>query len=387
MLALASGTALGQSAGCDSTKNPWAFVARCFGSALPHGDTVSLTRGLQQAVASLRSPQSLNPALSEFGRLTRTSNLIGSLHLNFVMVQQDFRQTLAMAYDWKRDLIRTPHKQGSAHGGVHAGLEARGLVSPNAAQNPEDFNEFVAHLSFFHGRGGATSPELMRKHLAALSDSAAAYRPPEAYLSSPAYVRYMASIWDSLSTQFYVTGGPEARYETDQGGEKTQWVVGARLGVDLKAWRPGTALARFNFFDWPAALVRRATGTDTRFRPSGGAIPTLSILLHNVAPGANAARDSVHNLDPYTRLAVELRSRSKLLDVADGPVWLASEFRHHVEIDSPTSIVDAGLHRHSRLQLQVELPSGFTLSWARGNFPLSEAGDDRWGIGFQFKYR
>ena len=374
-------------AGCDSTRSPWVFLRNCFASALPQGDTTALARGLQQAVTNLRSPYSLNPALAELAEVTRTRRLIGAMNLNFVTVQQGYTQGLALAYDWKKDLARTKHKQGSAHGGFHTGFEARGLLATSADSNPEDFNEAALHSSFFYARGGAATPAIMRAHLRGLADSAAAYRPSEAYLSSPQYYNLMAGLWDSLSTQFYFTAGPEARFESNQGGDRTQMAYGLRFGLDLKAWNPHRRLAKLNVFDWPAALIRLATGADSSWRPSGGAIPTVSVLLHNVIPGTNAERDSVLNLDPFSRLSVEVRYRTKLTSVAEGPVWLSAEWRRHNEISPDDAIVSAGLHQHSRLQLRVETPGGFVLSWATGNLPLSESSDDRFGLGFQFKYR
>ncbi len=372
---------------CDTTRSPWVFLRQCFGSALPQGDTVALARGLQEAVTSLRSPYSLNPALAEFAEVTRTRRLIGALKLNFVMVQQGYNQNLALSYDWKRDLARTKHNQGSPHGGFHSGLEARGLLAPAADSNPEDFNEAVAHASFFYARGGAANPAVMRAHVAGFADSAAAYKPQDAYLNSPEYLSYMATLWDSLSTQFYFTAGPETRYETNQGADKAQLAYGVRIGMDLKAWKPHSRLARANIFDWPTALIRLATGTDASWKPSGAAIPTVSVLVHNVIPGANAVRDSVFNLDPFSRIALEMRYRTKLTSVAQGPVWLAVEYRQHLELNADQTVVDAGLHRHSRVHLQVETPGGLTLSWAKGNLPLTETGSDRFGLGFQFKYR
>jgi hypothetical protein len=378
---------LSAQAACDTTRNPWAFLRQCFTSALPQGDTMSLARGLHSAVTTLRNPESLNPALAELAEVTHARRFIGSLNLNFINVQQGDDQGLALGYDWRRDLLRSPHKQGSPHGGVHSALEARGQIVPSNADNPEDFNSFGAHASLFYGAGGSATPSLMRSKLAGIADSVAAYANTETYLGSPSYLNLMAGLWDSLSTQYYFTGGVEARYESDQGGESTQWATGVRLGFDLKVWNPRRRGARLNVFDWPAALVRLATGTDSAFTPSGAAIPTLSILLHRVTPGSNAVRDSLLNLEPFNRLAFELRWRTKLSSVPQGPLWLTAEIRHHLEVAADPAISDAGQHRFSRVHLQVETPQGLTFSWAKGTLPFTQDDGDRWGVGFQLKYR
>jgi hypothetical protein len=378
---------LAAQAGCDTTRSPWTFLRQCFSAALPQGDTVSLLSGLHSAVTSLRNPQSLNPALAELAEVTHTRGVIGVLDVHFVSLQQADDHGLALAYDWRRDLARTAHKQGSPHGGFHSALEARGVLVPSGDDNPEDFNEFSAHTSYFYGRGGAASPALMRAHLSGIADSAGAFRPRDGYIGSAPYLKLMAGIWDSLTTQFYFTGGLEARYESDQGGATTQWATGARLGFDLKVWNPHLGGARFNVFDWPTALVRLVTGTDPSFQPSGAAIPTVSIAYHRVSPGSNAVRDSIADLDPFDRLALELRWRTKLTSVEQGPVWLSAEFRHHLELGADPAVSGAGLHRHSRIHMQVETPHGFTLSWARGKLPFTDSDDDRWGVGFQLKYR
>jgi hypothetical protein len=386
LLALAAQPLRGQAA-CDTTRSPWTFLQRCLSAAMPQGDTTSLARGLQSAVTSLRNPQSLNPALAELEEVTHTRRFIGTLNLNFVSVQQAGDQGLALAYDWRRDLARSPHKQGSQHGGFHSGLEARGQLVPSGDNSPEDFNEFLAHISLFRASGGSANASLMRAKLAGVADSVTAYRNVETYIGSPAYLTMMAGLWDSLSTQLYVTGGLEARYESDQGGETTQWASGVRLGFDLKVWNPRRGGARFNVFDWPTALVRFATGTDSSFKPSGAAIPTVSVSYHRVKPGTNVVRDSLLDLDPFDRLAVELRWRTKLMAVAHGPVWISTEFRHHIELSADPVISSMGLHRHSRVHLLVETPQGFTLSWTKGKLPFTDAAADRWGLGFQLKYR
>ena len=384
---LATSAADAQSVNCDSTKNPWTFLKQCMASALPAGDTIALARGLQQAVTTLRQPYSLNPALAELGEVTHTRRFIGALNLSFVSIQQGYTQSMAMAYDWRKDIARTRHRQGESHWGAHSGIEARGLLATAQDSNPENFSDVAVHASVFYARGGAGDPAVMRAHLRGIADSAANFKPSEAYLSSPQYLSLMAGLWDSLGTQIYFTGGPEARHEYTQGGARTQTAYGIRIGVDLKAWNPHSTLARYNIFDWPTALVRLATGTDARFRPSGAAIPSVSVIFRQVKPGTNAQRDSVDDLHAFTRLAFEVRYRTKLASVPEGPIWLAVEYRHHRELDPSEAIVAARLHRHGRVQLQAEVPGGFILSWARGNMPLSETHDDRWGLGFQFKFR
>jgi hypothetical protein len=372
---------------CDMTRNPWTFLRQCLTSAVPQGDTMSLATGLHTAVATLRNPQSLNPALAELEEVTHTRRFIGTLNLNFVSVQQADEQGLALAYDWRKDLARSPHQQGSSHGGFHSGLAARGQLVPSGQDNPEDFNEFLAHATLFRAWGGSASPSLMRSQLAGVADSVAAYGNTEAYVGSSSYLSLMAGLWDSLSTQAYLTGGLEARRESDQGGETTQWATGVTVGFDLKVWNPRRAGARYNIFDWPTALVRLATGTDSSFKPSGAAIPTVSVSYHRVFPGSNAVRDSLLNLDSFDRFALELRWRTKLMSVTHGPVWLSAEFRHHLELSADSAISSAGLHRFSRVHLLAETPQGFTFSWTKGRLPFSDSDDDRWGLGFQLKYR
>jgi hypothetical protein len=377
---------LAQSApSCAPTADPWEYLRRCAHTIVP-GDTTTLPAAFRQAFDNLKSPATINSALGELSARRSRVDLVRDLNLHFVNVQEGASQNLGLHYDWTHHAVRSPHRQGATHWGYTAGVEAKGLAVAVPSRNPEDFLESAFTAHGFFGSGGAIDTAVVARQLAALGDSISQYGTLAALQASPSLTPLMGAIWDSLSTQVYVTFGPEARFETNQRFDHRAWALGARVGFDLKAWNPRSTLARLNIFDWPAALVRYATGTDARVTPSGAAFPTLMVTLHRVSPGADPTREALAGLDPYSRFSLSMAYRSRLMESATGPIWLDAEFRHFTELSPSPAVSAADRHRFNRLYVVVEGPGGLTASWATGGLPLSESDADRWGLGFRVHF-
>lgn len=368
---------------CAATPNVWAYLRHC-AQEIVGANPGYAGQALHAAYKDVKSPQTLNSALGEFAELTGTK-LFGDLHLHFKGVGSDAGQNnLALGYDWTRNLARTPHRQGHTQLGYSAEIEATGTVTPSARRNPEDFLDARLHAHLYLQSGGAATPSVVQAQLAAVADSIDAYE-RQPFGEAPGLAALMAPLWDSLSTQVYITAGADLRAETTQDLDQRQYATGVRVGVDVKAWNPHSVAARLNVFDYPAAAIRFVTGADKTFRPNGAAWPTVLIAVHHVAPGRHPSRAAAGgDLDPFPRFALEAEYRSQLFNTRQGKVWLYAMFRHFSEIDPTPGIVAAGLHRFNRLLIAVEGPGGMHASWATGHpSPLEADQNDSWGVGFK----
>lgn len=124
---------------CDTVPNPWEFLRRCARHLVP-GDSGAPARLFREAFSSIHSPSTLNAVLGEGTALAGRVNRLGALHLRFVNVSQEGEPSqLGVAFDWRRDLFRTPHRQGSTHSGFAADVTSRGVLTHDDAQNPDDY--------------------------------------------------------------------------------------------------------------------------------------------------------------------------------------------------------------------------------------------------------
>jgi hypothetical protein len=381
-LTLCAGPVRAQS--CSDIANIWQFLEQCAGS-VTSGEPSTLKGALEQAYDKLRDPATLNSALGVVDGELPGGRVLRDLNLHFVNVEEGENQELGLRYDWSRSLVRTPHHQGTAHWGYDVVLSSQGLLTANADENPEELLESKAYPSFFWSWGGAVDSATVVGHLSAVQDSIFAYegfdRDDTGDLEG-----LMAKIWDGLSTEVYLTVGPEARFEANQTFEEKQWAVGGKVGFDIKAWKTSSALAKLNVFDWPAALLRYLSGMEGGIHPRGSSIPTVLLSLHRVSPDANPQRETLEGLDAYSRWSVEVNYRSQVAQAGGGPVWLEMSYRHHEENDPSQAIRNADLHAYDRFKLGLFGPGGLAVWWATGRLPLDREEADHYGIGLRLRF-
>ena len=364
--------------------NPARFLESCLVGL--SSDTTSLRRQWAEAQEKFRSTTTLNATLGEAELVGgRVGALLADTRLHFVTIETGDRQSTALEYDWRWRPIGVPIRRDRDDLGLALEASAAGLLTAVASENPDDFLESTLDVQLVWGRGGRADSAVIARHVTGLLDSLAAADARSN--GSLAFARGMAELWDSLSTQTYLTFGPHLSYETDQTFDRNQYAVGVKLGVDVKAWNPTSGLAKANVFDWPAALLRVLTGTDSGFHPSGSSIPTLEAQLQRVTPGSSPERDAAGGSGAFNRVQLTLRSRSRAAELGDGNlVWLDLTWRHFREMGPSDAIRAAGLDRSTRFLVVLEGPTGFTVSWATGRLPLDTTDGDRWGLGWRFHF-
>lgn len=351
---------------------------------------------------SLHDPDTLNALLERLNEpALQKSNaffgLVNDLHLKFKVFDttssgQDAALGLEYAYD-KAMIGHTLRSNSPNPIGMTFNVAARGNVAFDRTENPDDFLDSKVQFHFFQSIGGmdptisteAQAAELQRALLEAATVKAI---PPEQFDASPEWRAVKERIIHRLRTQYFWDVSGNAGLESDQGFVQKQWVYGAQIGGVVRAWNPESAVAKFNLFDWPFAMLRYLTGADTQWKPSGQAIPSVLGGIDLVDPTGNNQRVSI---DPdedgaFPRFRVEVAFKTKIARVMDKDIWFASSLRHFQEIGASRAIRTADLDRQTYFAASLELPAGFSVNYSAGRLPLDRQTDHVYALGYTLKF-
>lgn len=338
----------------------------------------------------LRDPETLNRGLAELGRRGGLNGLLADLNLRFVNLQQGGSEgVLGLTYDWARDVkhdtLSTSDDDVRAIG-LHFTGSATGTVALDRNLNPRDFLDSKLALGVFGSFGGVVPGDTLFATLNQLGDLLTEFETLEALEASPAFREFFGTVWSRLSTQYYISAALEGGLEADQRFETKQWAYGVNLGFDIKAWNPGSLLAQWNIFDWPAAALRYLVGSDNRFRPSGAAIPTLILGIDRVDPTDNDQRALLTDLDAFGRFRAEVAWRSMLVPRDDGSISVEAGWRFYREIDAPPAVRAADLDSFSHVFVAITAPGGMYAAWSHGRFPFDQQKDQVYELGFRTSF-
>ncbi len=340
-------------------------------------------------ISTLKDPNSLNAVLSHLEDEPFLNGLLKPLNLKFANLQTDSGESLlGLTYDWSKDFVYNAISSGGADLiGVHATLNATGALTQDASLNPRDFVDSEVSISAFGSWGGTLAGnDALFGRLNSLGDSLTGFRTVSELEASGEFAEFFGEIWSRLSNQLYLTFDFSGSLEADQTYDQRQYVVGGSLGVDLKAWQPGSALAKINVFDWPAALLRYLVGSDSSFKPSGVAIPTAVLGVARVDPTDNVAREELGETEPYYRFTAELAYRSPILPTSGGSLYLEGSLRHYAEIDPSAVIETAGLDSFTLYSVSLTAPNGLYVAYSKGQLPFDEEDTQVYELGLQWKF-
>jgi hypothetical protein len=242
-------------------------------------------------------------------------------------------------------------------------------------------------LALQRSRGGTTpTTEAEQREIGKLEGKLALYTTEEEIARSPEMRRYLQIVAPHLGTQFALELDASAKLESDQKFDQKQYAYAAQLGLDLKAWNRTSALARWNLFDWPAAILRYLAGTDARFTPRGSTIPTVRFAIARVDPSENDGREAVGVTSAYTRVNLEAAYRSLVAHIGDGDLYLESDLRWYDELGAPAVIRDAGLDEFTYFAAALTSTKGPFVSYSTGRLPLDAATDRVYELGWKLDF-
>lgn len=339
----------------------------------------------------LADPEVLNAALDRVLAGTGGSPLLAGLQVRFATfeAEEGDERGLGLTYSYSRSIKRDLFGDTTATArGLDLSVSAAGNVAFERRANPRDFLESGVSLAAFRSTGGAVATTTaVRSRLDSLRQQLAAI-PTEAELdASPLWKEYLATVLDHLTTQTYVDLAATVELESDQSFDRTQYVYGARLGVDVKAWNPSSRAAQWNVFDYPFALLRRLNGTDSAFAPRGTSIPTVLVSAGLVDPQDDDQRAALGESGSYPRLDAEVAFRTLLLESpAAGELYVQASARWFGEPGASRAVRDAGIDRYSYVAVALASDAGPYVSFTRGRLPVDRRQDEVYELGFKLYF-
>ena len=281
--------------------------------------------------------------------------------------------------------------------GFSVGFSAEGNIAFDQDVNPSDFLKADLKFELFsYHTGQEVGAELsadrkkelkdLKKGMARkLAESGASF---DQIRKSEEWKRYLELEKEGFETdrrQLFWNLSGHAAVESNQDFSSKQYAYGVAFGLVGKSHRDSDGW--YNILDYPAALLRVLTGTDTRLQPSGRAFPSVLIGVDLVDPKDNEARLAADPDDaPFTRFKAEIAYKSVIAQCRGEKVYLGLSYRYFKEFSASGAVEAAGLEEHSYLAVCLDLPGGFYVSYADGKLPLDQKDDQIFELGVNLNF-
>lgn len=313
---------------------------------------------------------------------------LNDLNIKFKTFQATSSTTssLGFIYDFNFNYSNFTKKK-NGHNSSSFGLKLKGNVAFNGSINPSNFLETSMNYNFSKFSGGVVQKNIDReeilklininKELGRLTDLKS-NRARELFKERAKYVKF--------SDQYYLAVSPRFSLESNQDFSKKQIVYGGDLLLGVKAWNNDSPLAKINIFDYPFALIRLLTGTDSRWKPYGATLPTLLIGLDNVNPKNDIDREAiVGNLNSFTRFKAESSFRTFVSRIQKESIFFNANIRYYKELGASQQSKAAKLDSHFYFVMALQSTSGFYISYAKGKLPFDAISNQVYALGFNYK--
>ena len=345
----------------------------------------------QKVLDSLTSPNFLNDAMAKFmsaldKKDTSAYNFIRNLNLDFKTFQADSQPPglgFSYQYDnsWTKNSITKTHDISQSFN-----LNLDGNVAFKKVYNPTNFLEskFVYNGTFFWGGlAKKNTPEeakqlrdIFRSYATAISNHDE---------TAQRALKAQADQLTQLTDQFYLGINGSASFESNQDFSKTQFVPGLLINAGASSFTDNSSLSWFNFPDYPFALIRLLTQTNSHFSVSGVAIPSVLFGLDYVVPTNDSLRQAVTGaLDPFTRVRFEASFKTEAAKVAGQVFWFSADYRWYHQLGAPQAIVSAHINNFSFFTCNLAASNGFFVSYSTGQLPFDQKSANVYGLGFKY---
>jgi len=187
------------------------------------------------------------------------------------------------------------------------------------------------------------------------------------------------------TNQYYLGLNGNFSMENTQDFARRQFVPGVLINVGAKPWDSQQPLLYFNLPDYPFALLRLLTGTDSTFKLSPASFPTALVGIDHVIPDQDSVRRAVAgNLNPYNRFRAEISFKTLVATIANQMIFYSADFRYYREINPPAAINRAGLGHFTYFSSVLEATNGFFISYTAGRLPFDMRNNQVYALGFHF---
>jgi len=263
-------------------------------------------------------------------------------------------------------------------------IALHGDVAFKKRQNPNNFLESTISYEGAFMWGGqpdkiddATSDKIQE-----IEDSILERRQrKEPYLDLYQQVNSLITVTD----QFYVGIKGKLAFESTQDFSKRQFAPGLLIGFGAKGWNKNEALRYLNILDYPFALIRMLTGTDTEFNVYGATFPSFLFGLDYVIPDKDSLRKNlIGNQDPFSRLRFEIGFKTRVARIGKEVIHFSSNFRWYKELNPRNTIKINNLDESTFFVASLESYNGLFVSYTTGKLPFDRKNDQVYALGFRY---
>lgn len=337
----------------------------------------------------------------------RIARLLEDLHVQFKTFESgsDGDAELGFSYELAKSLLRSTDSNAWS-----LDFAARGNVAFDREVNPDDFLSTQMRVRWFgttaigDGAGGAragATNELAGAHLEQLAafdpDTFAnvatrlAHEPSaDVVRKDPEYQalvsRYLEDVESKLPPELVWNANVHVELESNQDFSSRELAYGAAFGGRIVSWNPDAALSQLNVFDFPGAALRWLSGQTDDFRPSGEAWPSVVAGLDLVDAADSEIRRALDEDDTYLRARLEAGMKTRVLNLDGEALFLSAGWRFYQEVDAPASVRRADIDRASHVEVKLDLPNGWALTYAAGKLPLDAEEDSTFALGFNVQF-
>ncbi len=338
--------------------------------------------------STLKQPATINETIKETFTNNKPWTILDGLTFSFKTFQTDDpgnSAALGLSYEYDKNLYRYFFdKAGTTSTGMNMSINASGNAAFVKTLNPNNFLSSKASIHFFRSSGGAlrVDDETASK-LNALEDSLVLLDDVD---HSPLWKEFLSGITSQLTTQTFVDLSIVGGLESNQDFTQKNYIIGGKLGFDLKAWNDNSTLSKWNVFDYPFACIRFLTGLDDNFTPYGSSYPTFLIGYSLVNPERDVVRNTLGETKNYGRLEAETGFKTIVMLMNDKPVFFEASLNYYTEFNASKKISGAGTDEFIFFSAALKLPTGAYFSYSTGKLPLDVKRDKVYSLGFELQF-
>ena len=334
---------------------------------------------------ALEQPLTLNKELNTVIISDSAWKFLKDLNLNIsTFTTSDGTQSVGIRYTLTKDVSR---KYFTAENVLQTGLaysvNLDGNISLEQNVNPDDFLNTNFSIHYFRSQGGAVqATDELYTTLNQLESQMAAIEDQSELLTSSEFKAFSAALRKNLSDQYYIDFSTLGGFVSNQSFSEKQFYYGVQLGLDLKAWNPDSRLAKYNIVDWPFALIRYLSDSDSAFTPRGSAIPTLLLGVDMVDPMTGVVKKLHEDDSFFTRLRAETSFRTPLS--LNNSIFFEASYRYYWEPGASQLVKKTAMDKFGYFVAALTMPGGLFVSYSTGKLPSDLESDRVYELGFKF---
>lgn len=313
--------------------------------------------------------------------------VLKNLKIDFKTFQSNdsSKASLGFSYKWNYDINKKRNSDYNRSEFI-AKINTAGNIAFQKKLNPIDFQEAKLDLGWNGFSGGTVNQqsEAFTQKLNAINQKLAAIDDEKELAKSELWNELTSAI--GITNQYHYNISAKTGWEGSQDFSKSQWTYGVQATLSAKSYSDKNILSKLNILDYPFALIRYLTGTDSKLQPYGATLPIVIVGIDMVDPAKDSARKNIlANDKQYARFRFEAGFRTLIASFNQMPLHFNAAYRFFNELNAPAAIKTAGLNQYSYFTCSVTGADTYFFSYSYGKLPFDRKKNAIYELGFKFK--